>query len=368
MLLAINSMADQGQEIQDEKRLELKTGLNPIIEVVVDELKSMARMLRPEAQEGVLRSTGALANEDLFSYEGFDLMLKSEVLRQIELFGIPKASMFICPRVDVRDMSKPSNLFPTGLSISSVDGRRADIFISRIPRIFQLFQKLAEKNAPLEFVLIIGDSDFAPNIGYQWKAIEFALKHGGIMGEFDEKVFGTRAKSYQKYLTELLRSNATQNGTHLFDVVTDSTPRTSPRTIRILSFYDLYKTDMVPISSDSEFNQVALDEESTSKLGHYREAVKKYDTAFFGRITPEEVRVITEGKFQSYRDQGLYIAQSHGRILLSDELPPILKAEMYRNQLLIFWPWIRKEDPERNPDVEFGRSYKVKLVEPAIES
>ena len=41
---------------------------------------------------------------------------------------------------------------------------------------------------------------------------------------------------------------------------------------------------------------------------------------------------------------------------------------MYRNKLLILWPWIRKEDPERNPGFVSDKAYKVNLVEPAIES
>ncbi len=360
-------MVVNSNEIQEEQKSESESNLDSNVEAVISELSSMAIMLNPEVLEATLRNTGTLRPEYQFNNDIFASLLRDEILRQVEVFGIPKVSMFICPRVDVRNMSNPSNLFPTSLSISSVDGRRADIFISRIPRIFQLFQQLANRNAQLELTLIIGDSDFAPNIGYQWKAIEFALKRDGEMGEFDEKVFASRIKSYQRYLAELFRANAEQNGIPLFEVVVDDTPRTGPRAIRILSFYELYRANKVPISHDTEFNKSALNEETASKLEHYREAVKKYDTAFFGRITPDEVGIITEAKFQSYRDQGLYLAQNNGRILLSDELPPVLKAEMYRNQLLIFWPWIRKEDPERNPEIASDKSYKLKLVEPAIE-
>ena len=354
---------------QTDKPLnDLETPLDSNVQSIVDELTNMANMLRLDVRETVLRNTGALNSDELMSETTFGKQLKAEALEQIERFGFVKATLFICPRVDVRDMNNLSVLYPTALSISSVDGRRADIFVSRIPRIFQLFQKLTEHDANFELVLVIGDSDFAPNIGYQWKAIEFATDNGGQMGNFDEEGFAARTRSYKRYLAELFRTNAVQNGISLFDVVEDDQVRTSARTIRILSFYEQYKSGTVPISIDSEFNLKAVEEETDSKLSHYRDSIKKYDTNFFGRISLEEARIITEGKFQSYRDQGLFIAQNHGRILLSDELPPILKAEMYRNKLLILWPWIRKEDPERNPGFVSDKAYKVNLVEPAIES
>ncbi len=348
------------------KNNSLETPLDSKVQAVVDELTSMSSMLRIDVQESVLRNTGVLTTDKEMGDDTFQNALRQEVLTQIEKFGTIKATMFICPRVDVRDMSNPSLLYPTNLSISSVDGRRADIFVSRIPRIFQLFQQLAQQDANFELVLVIGDSDFAPNVGYQWKAIEYASQKGGYIGNFDEEIFAARTRSYQRYLIELFKANAVQNEIQLFDVVASEESKSS-RTIRILSFYELYRSDSVPISNDKEFNQEALEEETGSKLGHYREAVKKYDTNFFGRLSIEEVRNITKGKFQTYRDQGLYVTQNHGSILLSDELPPVLKAEMYRNQLIILWPWIRKEDPERNPETVSDKTYKVKLVEPAIE-
>jgi len=351
----------------DLKTNSLETPIDSKVQFIIDELTNMANMLRIDVQEEVLRSTGILTPDQKVDDQTFKSHLRDETLRQIEKFGTVKATMFICPRVDVRDMSNPSVLYPNSLSISSVDGRRAYIFVSRIPRLFQLFQQLAEQDANFELVLVIGDSDFAPNIGYQWKAIELASKKGGNMGDFDEDIFSNRTKSYQQYLIELFRANSVQNGIPLFDVVANDEAKVSPRTIRILSFYELYKSDSVPTSIDTEFNLEALEEEASAKLSHYREAVKKYDTDFFGRISLDEAREVTKGKFQSYRDQGLYVAQNHGRIVLSDELPPVLKAEMYRNQLLILWPWIRKEDPERNPDAITDKTYKVKLVEPAIE-
>jgi hypothetical protein len=351
-----------------QNKIEVETPIDMKVEAAVEELSTMANLLRPDIQESVLRSTEALSTDKDFDEGTFQSAIREEVTRHIEVFGRPRATMFICPRVDVRDMSNPSNLYPTSLSIDSIEGRRADIFVSRIPRLFQMFNNLAEKEAPFELVLIIGDSDFAPNVGYQWKAIEFARQKGGRMGAFDEDAFSARTKHYQSYLVELLRTNAVQNDIQLFDVAIDDEPATSPRTIRILSFYELYKSNSVPTSPDSKFNQRALDDESASKLSHYREAVKKYDTEFFGRVSPEEVIIITESKFQSYRDQGLYVLRNIGRLLISDELPSVLKAEMYRNGLLIFWPWIRKESLERNPDATYDKSYKVKLVEPVIES
>ena len=141
----------------------------------------------------------------------------------------------------------------------------------------------------------------------------------------------------------------------------------SKRVIKVVSLYETYKNGIVPISEDGDFNLKALEEEIALKYKYFQEESDKYDPEFFRRITLEQVRDITIAKFKSYRDQGMLIQQMGG-VLLADELPPIVKADMYGNRLLIMWPWIRKEAPERNLEFSVPKPSKVKLVAPQIES
>ena len=56
--------------------------------------------------------------------------------------------MFICPKLDATNMQEPSNLVPTELSVNSVNGQQADIFASRIPKLFQMMQIFLEADSP----------------------------------------------------------------------------------------------------------------------------------------------------------------------------------------------------------------------------
>lgn len=152
-----------------------------------------------------------------------------------------------------------------------------------------------------------------------------------------------------------------------YTVPIGSENKDSKRVIKVVSLYETYKNGLVPTSPNDNYNIQALDEEVEIKYKYFQEDSDKYDPEFFRRITLEQVRNITIGKFKSYRDQGMLIEQMGG-ILLADELPPVVKAEMYGNNLLIMWPWIRKEAAERNTDFNVIKPPKVKLVAPQIES
>ncbi len=185
------------------------------------------------------------------------------------------------------------------------------------------------------------------------------------MGAFSEEIYALRVEKYKKYFVDFLNANRFQNNQELFRAFS-SEETLFQRSIRVMSLYELYKEGRVPYSEDFSFNKTVLEEEALLKFKYFQEQTDKYDPEFFKLITKEQIREITVAKFRSYRDQGKLIQQLGG-ILLADELPPIVKAEMYGNQLLIMWPWIRKEASERNPEYNGAKPPKVKLVAPMID-
>ncbi len=332
---------------------------------VVSELDSMANILNLETQKKVLVATGAISREAEFTQGNFSSLISKRIEKQIEVFERPTVCMFICPKLDVRDMQNPANLMPTKFSISSINGEQADIFVSRIPRISQLFENAYKNDFTLELVLIIGDSDFTPEIGYNWLAVQSALQNGATMGDFEDEIYASRINSYKNYLISLLNLNKIQNNIELFEAIGDEAT-SNKRVIRVLSLYETYKKGLVTVSDNYDFNMQSVSEEIELKYKFFQEQIDKYDPNFFKKITKEQVKEITLGKFRSYRDQGAFIQQMGG-ILIADELPPIVKAEMYGNELLMMWPWIRKEALERNPDYNAPKPPKIKLIEPAFE-
>ena len=183
---------------------------------VMSELASMANILKPEVQSEVLLATGAVGVEDYFDSSVFTDLLAKRLEQQAETAIRPTICMFICPKLDVTNMQNPSELIPTKFSIDSTNGQQADIFVSRIPRIFQMFEALAKTDSSIELTLLIGDSDFAPDIGYNWLAIKSALENGANIGNFDERTFAKRVKMYKDYLISLLNLNRVQNGIELY--------------------------------------------------------------------------------------------------------------------------------------------------------
>jgi hypothetical protein len=182
------------------------------------------------------------------------------------------------------------------------------------------------------------------------------------MGNFDEEIYANQVKSYKNYLVSFLKRNSLQDGIELFETLENQQLGKSKRSIRVLSLYDIYKSNKMPFSEDSNLDLTVIKEESELKYKYFQEMEDKYDPKFFRNITPEQVEQITIEKFKSYRDQGKLI-QELGGILIADELPPVVKANMYGNKLLMMWPWIRKEAQERNPDYEGVKPRKVRLVE-----
>ncbi len=273
--------------------------------------------------------------------------------------------MFICPKFDVRDMQNPSNIMPSAFSLSSVNGAKADIFVSRIPRIFQMFERFSKSDARFELVLLIGDSDFAPEIGYNWMAVESALRNGANMGDFNLEIYASRVTSYKEYLVQLLNKNRVQNGIELFQAVPKETilPTTASRVIRVFSLYEKYLEKEILNATNYNFDPAAIREEAELKFKYFQDQIEKYDPEFFKKLTIADVQRVTEAKFRSYRDQGQLIQQMGG-ILIADELPPVIKASMYANELIIMWPWIRREDPLRNPEYIADKPRKPILIEP----
>lgn len=183
---------------------------------VLSELSSMVNILKPEVQRDILIATGAIKEGDLFDRSKFTDLMAEKLENQGETFDRPNICMFICPKLDVTNMQKPSELIPIKFSIDSTNGQQADIFVSRIPRIFQMFDSLAKTDSYLELTLFIGDSDFAPGIGYNWLAIKSALENEANIGDFNENTFATRVKMYKDYLISLLNLNRIQNGVELY--------------------------------------------------------------------------------------------------------------------------------------------------------
>jgi hypothetical protein len=122
--------------------------LEPEFKAVFEELLSMGKILNLDTQQKVLQATGAITNNDEFTVNTFSELLQKRIIKQIEEFGRVKASMFICPKLDLTNMQDTSRFFPSKLSISSIGGQQADIFISRIPRIFQMFENLVKTDSP----------------------------------------------------------------------------------------------------------------------------------------------------------------------------------------------------------------------------
>jgi len=120
----------------------------PNIDSVLNELVGMSNILNSEAQKNILLATGAINSESEFTPNTYVEFLYKTLQNQLEQFDRPRICMFICPKLDATNMQEPSNLVPTELSVNSVNGQQADIFASRIPKLFQMMQIFLEADSP----------------------------------------------------------------------------------------------------------------------------------------------------------------------------------------------------------------------------
>lgn len=337
------------------------------------QLVSWRNIFKPEVQAEILLASGAISDKSEYDENTYARLVAEALERQkkesnTETFR-PKASMFICPKLDATNAKRWDKLMPRKLSFDNVGGQRADIFISRLPKIFDLFSRLAENNESFELILLIGDSDFAPGFGYNDLAVQAAIANGGVLLN-DElgASFESNAYSYKWNIVEFLNANRFQNGVELFTATTgyfgDVDTTKYPRLLKVVSLYEMYKDGVIPASIDTKFDEDAVNAESAIKYKYFQEEDEKYDPSFFRRIPESSMEEITRAKFQSYRDQGKLIKGFGGGILIADELPPEVKALMYRNKLIMLCPWTRDGDPNKNPYYKSTKSRKFQLVQP----
>lgn len=265
------------------------------------------------------------------------------MMQSYENYGFIQLNMFTCPNGDATDLVNDAEAcLPDRIS-------KDQILIQRLQKILNLFLKAKLTGVPIRLNLFVGDVDF---ITYYSPALRFK----NILLDRDKMIDRARSlsESISRYLGEVTRKFE-----GLFLVNTYST---SQNTLCVRSL--LLNTQIV-----NEFGSGVIDQFDPNDL---------IDQGYFTGLTlgsnrfdpimadlPEEVkREVVLSKFQDYRNQGRIIAENGG-ILICDELPYAMKSRMFGSDLLYLFPWVRKEDPIRNPDFQELGGQKFKL--PSLE-
>ena len=323
---------------------------------VAYEVDSGIRLLTPGQQYAEIPFAD-IAAEELDAFQSrFDRRLTQNVAEQIREYGDVSVSMFTCLNGDATQIrTKPEAYIPREFDEDQV-------FFQRMRILFWLLGSFRDIGVPLNISLLLGDSDL---LVYYMPILE----SNDI--DVDLQKFTGNIESFRESLALFLRYNAGKLG-DLADVWTYGNDPISLSETRGLSRNGISIVSLVLNTSMWEYPDVGnLDidpadyEDCFRDLRVWMENRQRFDASVFSNCPDLLLRDVVLGKFGTYRDQGEYV-ESGGGIILMDELPPQWKCRMLTaksKNLLFLFPWIRSEDPWRNPrTIPGGDQYETYLA------
>lgn len=335
---------EQKSQEAAEILLLASSGLRPD---VVYELGLNKRLLAPD-----VRYTDApyVAVDEAKRTEAINTLrasLTGEIKDQLATYGDVSVSMFTCLNGDGTQMSNtPEAYIPDRFDENQV-------FFQRTRILFWMLSEFSRIGIPLNINLVLGDSDL---LAYYIPILD----EKGVTIDLDR--FTARIESLRESLAQFLDFNSAQFNpiTQVWrfgndSVVLSDTRGTGQNGMNIVSLTlntDLWEyPDLAGLAIDAGDFQDCL-----ADLREWMGNVRKFDPRVFADCSDTLMRKVVKGKFGAYRDQGRYV-RTGGRIVLMDELPPQWMCRMLNagcGDLIFLFPWIRKEDPLRNPDTLEG--------------